>query len=571
MIISLQLQWSTKKAYNESSFMSAPKKEHEESDKSSAYDPMKKDSTFKALQQKWIQERKKIQKGERTAFISDNKLKLEKALSNIYQNNSNSVIYRFTNALLISIAVVAGWVDMTKDALHRVIALVPAPRAIKSFLESIFNAVRLKAIVEFFRAKLYSLRRAPHDIAIVNLFDDIISRSKKEGLDVKKYFPDFVNKFERRKLQFLQHSFFKEFSKSKAEKILAMPFRFERSLSPVLPDTALWHKFFVFLENRNIADLILIEKTGKRISFKNSPKHTVASSYVVKTLYEASVLKAAGKRVFVVGHHEGYIGPYLVRSVLRRLGFDNLAGNCNTVVGPRMFSNIVLKNGASNVGNLFLTLPSQKTTEVKELELAEELLKTGRRSQGLIKMPNSLLAFVEGLEYDEFMERFINCSNIQFEENIEALGLGSDKDLMSYLHMVRDKGVLNELHYEDYCLFKQVMYEPFLIFPEGSRSYIDKNGGVTLKYVSPRFLDAYFRPGDVILPISLVGGSDIGNSWRLKPALIGLSVGDPIEVNKAMIEEYDLEAIEIMKKIAKLPNIKSVSFCESIQAGNKLD
>jgi hypothetical protein len=81
-------------------------------------------------------------------------------------------------------------------------------------------------------------------------------------------------------------------------------------------------------------------------------------------------MKAHGHRVFIIGHHEGYLGPYFVRSALRRLGFDNLAENNNTVVGPRMFSSLFLKSGASNVGNLFLTLPSQRTTKVNEDGLA---------------------------------------------------------------------------------------------------------------------------------------------------------------------------------------------------------
>ncbi|KZZ51729.1 hypothetical protein A3761_19850 [Oleiphilus sp. HI0123] len=115
------------------------------------------------------------------------------------------------------------------------------------------------------------------------------------------------------------------------------------------------------------------------------------------------------------------------------------------------------------------------------------------------------------------------------------------------------------------------MYEPFLIFPEGSRSYVAKDGSVTMKYVSPRFVQAYFRPDDVVLPISLVGGSDIGNSWRLKPANIGLCVGEPIKVSEEMIANFDTEGVGIMRKVAALPNIKTVNFDEDIQAGKKLE
>ena len=90
-----------------------------------------------------------------------------------------------------------------------------------------------------------------------------------------------------------------------------------------------------------------------------------------------------------------------------------------------------------------------------------------------------------------------------------------------------------------------------------------------MKYVNPRFMEAYLRPGDVILPVNLVGGSDITNGWRLSPANLGLSVGKPYEINASMIENYEVEGLNVMRTIANLPNIKEVSFSDEIQAGNK--
>ncbi|KZY41463.1 MULTISPECIES: hypothetical protein [unclassified Oleiphilus] len=521
-----------------------------------------------ALIQWWQQEKDKIAQGDVLKFMHENKERLEKSLASIYQNN---FVYRVTNLLLAFVASLAGLVDRLKDAIVKLVLKVPAPEAVKGLLLSIFNAVKLRGIVDFFRAKMYSLKKAPHNIRAVQLMDEVVARAKRDGLDIKKHFPDIARKFNERKLQLLQHSFFKEFSKSRIERILAMPFTFSRSISPVLPDTALWHKFFVFLENRNIADLILVGSKGERVSTKHDSKHVVGSSEVVRILYQASVLKASGRRVFIVGNHEGYIGPYLVRSILRRLGFDNLTANCNTVVGPRMFSNMVLKNGASNVGNLFLTLPSQKTTEVKEKSLADALLKTARRSQLLIKMPNSGLHLIEQMSYSDFMNKFIRSDRARFSQISAQLMRVEKHDLAQYLADVRQTCALDELDREDYELFKSIMYEPFLIFPEGSRSYVAKDGSVTMKYVSPRFVQAYFRPDDVVLPISLVGGSDIGNSWRLKPANIGLCVGEPIKVSEEMIANFDTEGVGIMRKVAALPNIKTVNFDEDIQAGKKLE
>ncbi|WP_156494958.1 hypothetical protein, partial [Oleiphilus sp. HI0128] len=256
-----------------------------------------------ALIQWWQQEKDKIAQGDVLKFMHENKERLEKSLASIYQNN---FVYRVTNLLLAFVASLAGLVDRLKDAIVKLVLKVPAPEAVKGLLLSIFNAVKLRGIVDFFRAKMYSLKKAPHNIRAVQLMDEVVARAKRDGLDIKKHFPDIARKFNERKLQLLQHSFFKEFSKSRIERILAMPFTFSRSISPVLPDTALWHKFFVFLENRNIADLILVGSKGERVSTKHDSKHVVGSSEVVRTLYQASVLKASGRRVFIVGNHEGY-------------------------------------------------------------------------------------------------------------------------------------------------------------------------------------------------------------------------------------------------------------------------
>ena len=42
-------------------------------------------------------------------------------------------------------------------------------------------------------------------------------------------------------------------------------------------------------------------------------------------------------------------------------------------------------------------------------------------------------------------------------------------------------------------------------------------------------------------------------------------MGDPVEVTDKMIEDYEEEGINIMRKIAQLPNIKMVRFKEEIQ------
>lgn len=511
----------------------------------------------------WQIEKEKIAHGDMLKFLQDNKEKLESTLTSIHKNN---FFYRLTNRFFALVSLLAGWVDKLKDAFLKVILWLPAPSAIKGFFQSSIDAINFKGLVGFLNAKFYSLKNAPHHLPSLQIFDDMLSHARKEGFDLKKYFPDLAKKYQIRKQQLLQHSFFKEFAKTKIEKILATPFSINRSISPVLPDSRLWHKFFDYLERKHIKDLILVSERGERTSFKHDPQYLIDSSQVMQRLYQASILKSSGRRVFVIGHHESYVGPYCVRSVLRRLGFENLAANCNTVVGPRMFSNIVLKNGASNVGNLFLTLPSQRTTVVSEKDLAQALSRTAKQTQFLIKMPNSVLRLIESMNYHDFMNRLVRMDMNTLEYLTREFAPEDKIEVFEYFKLAQANQALNELEREDFELFKKVMYEPFLIFPEGSRSYVDENGDVTMKYVNPRFMQAYIRPGDIILPLNLVGGSDITKGWFLSVANMGLSIAEPYEVTQDMIDNYEVEGVNVIRKIASLPNIKNVYFDEGIQA-----
>jgi len=519
-----------------------------------------------SLTQWWAQEKDKLSQAEMLRFLEENKERLEKSLASIHERN---ILYRAMNRLFALFAVIAGYIDKVKDFIVLLLMKIPAPKGLKQSFQAFVSEFSFKGMVDFARAKMYSLKKAPHNIRAIQLMDEIIGAASRKGLDFKAHFPEIGDKFLARKNQLMQHNFFKEFSKSGLERFLAMPFSFNRSISPVLDDSAMWHKFFVFLERKNIKDLILVGDNEQQISLNSDSKHAVGSSQVVQTLYEASVLKAAGHRIFIIGHHEGYLGPYFVRSVLRQLGFDNLAGNCNTVVGPRMFSNIVLKSGASNVGNLFLTLPSQKTTEVKEHGLAAELQKNARRTQFLIKMPDAGLKMIEKMSYSEFMGSIVCDDKGEFDAAVFDLTLIEKEELSQYMQLARQSNAVEELDRADYYLFKSLMHEPFLLFPEGSRSYNEENGDVTMKYVNPRFMQAYLRPGDVILPVNLVGGSDITNGWKLSPAMLGLSVAKPYNVTAEMIENYETEGINVMRTIAALPNIKNVHFDEGVQAGEK--
>ena len=519
--------------------------------------------------------KRSLTQAEALQFLQQNKGRLERSLASIDKRDVLSKITAFSMAVFSKLA---GWIDVLKRGFVSLLMKVPAPEIIKQSLHTASVVTNFKGMVDFIRTKYYAFKQSPYNDKLVQRMDDLIGHATQQGLDFKQHFPELVDKLVARKKQMLQHSYFKEFNKSHLERLLATPFSFKRSLSPVLPDRALWHKLFGVLEARYIQDIILVDDDGKQTSFKEDSKRQVESSHSVRHLYEASVFKAHGHRVFIIGHHEGYLGPYFVRSALRRLGFDNLAENNNTVVGPRMFSSLLLKSGASNVGNMFLTLPSQRTTKVNEDGLAAALQKSARRTQFLIKMPNVGLKLIDQFSYRDFMQLILHYQNLQTEQALlnsslswldEVLNVDEKSELVDYFIACDALNVAAELDKQDYDLFKQVMHEPFLIFPEGSRSYVEENGDITLKYFNPKYLQAYLRPGDVILPLSLVGGSDILRGIKLTKGKLGLSLGAPYEVNAEMIENYAEEGIEIMRNIANLPNTKKVHLNDAVQAGNK--
>jgi len=134
-------------------------------------------------------------------------------------------------------------------------------------------------------------------------------------------------------------------------------------------------------------------------------------------------------------------------------------------------------------------------------------------------------------------------------------------ELEAFLEAEKYSEVMRDFAREDFELFKTIMGECFLLFPEGSRSHTGPDNEVIMKYVNPKYMKAYMRPGDCIAPVNLVGGSDLTRrGWRLRPARLGMCLGEPFEVTEEMIGNYREEGLNVMRKIASLPNIKPVCF-----------
>ncbi len=511
----------------------------------------------------WTEAKENYNPDEVIKFLLNNKDKLEESLAKL---GGKKRLYNASDKIFSFFSRLAGAADKISEKIQHYLMRFSCFRGFIEKTRGWKNHLNFKELIEFTRTKLYSLRRlAPHNEKAIRMLEEIMEFAAKHGIDINTHFPEARQKLIEKKNQLLQHKFFQEFSKTRLEQLLAIPFSFDRCIFPVLPDSAFWHKFFEFAERRKIVDIILVNADGNRISFKNSSTKEIRSTDTVHTLHTLSEIKNKGHRIFFVGHHEGYLGPYFVRSVIRKLGFHNLTQNCNTIVGPRMFSNLVLRNGAANVGNLFITVPSQKTTAIKTRGLADELRKTAKRTQCLIKLPDAGLYLIKKLSFEDFMTAMVHGTPEKFMQHTSFLGPETRKELAAFMESENFADAMKDFSREDYYLFKNIMKESFLIFPEGSRSYIDPDGGVVIKYVNPKYLQSYMRPGDFIAPINLVGGSDITRGWHLRSAKLGISMGKPIKVTADIIKDYEKEGINVMRKIAHLPNIKEVRFKEEIQ------
>ncbi|MCU0845883.1 MAG: hypothetical protein MUC76_13270 [Spirochaetes bacterium] len=518
--------------------------------------------TNKPLSKWWNDVRERHQPEEILIFLQSNRHILEKRVARL---DNNSYLYRWVHRLFSLFSEVAGILDRIFAIVMRFLLLIPAVRVVIQKYRDWKNHLNLKEIVEFIRAKIYSLRHPPHNEGEMKLIEEIIEYAAKHGFDYKTLIPRAQKKFLKKKNQLMQHKYFQEFSKTVLERLLAIQFSFHRNIFPVLPDSAFWHKFFEFLERRKVIDIILVNKNKKRTSLKSGTPHEIESTDVMGILRRLAAIKNSGRRIFFIGHHEGYLGPYFMRSVIRKLGFDTLTKNCNTVVGPRMFSNLVLRNGAANVGNLFLTVPSQKTTSIQTRGLAGELRKTAKRTQCLIKMPDPGLKMILENDYADFMNAFVRGDAKSFEICTSSLNQDELRELRAFFIKYGFAETMKEFSVEDYTLFKNVLGESFLIFPEGSRSYVDPDGAVVMKYINPKYFEAYMRPGDYIAPVNLVGGSDLTRGWRLRRARLGISMDDPFEVTARMLKNFEEAGLAVMQKIAALPNIKIVRFKEEIQ------
>ncbi|RPJ79870.1 MAG: hypothetical protein EHJ94_07620, partial [Deltaproteobacteria bacterium] len=269
----------------------------------------------------WDSVKEKTNPEEILHFLKQNRDKLEASFSRIEEKRR---LYSLFNKLFSLFSTLAEAADHFSESIQQFLMRSTGFREGVIRAREWKNHLNFKELIEFLRTKLYSLRLPPQNERVIRALEEIMEFGSRHGMDFQKHFPEACQKFWEKKNQLLQHKFFQEFTKSRLEQLLAVQFPFDRSIFPVLPDTAFWHKFFEFLERKMVIDIILVDRDNRHFSLKHGDPSGFESTDVVKILRQVSGIKNKGHRVFFIGHHEGYLGPYFVRSVIRKLGFDNL-------------------------------------------------------------------------------------------------------------------------------------------------------------------------------------------------------------------------------------------------------
>ena len=98
------------------------------------------------------------------------------------------------------------------------------------------------------------------------------------------------------------------------------------------------------------------------------------------------------------------------------------------------------------------------------------------------------------------MNAMVNGSPEAFTQHTSFLDTEEKNQLTHFLETENFAEAMKDFSKEDYALFKKVMKETFLIFPEGSRSYIDPDGSVVMKYINPKYLQSYMRARRLYCP-----------------------------------------------------------------------
>lgn len=289
------------------------------------------------------------------------------------------------------------------------------------------------------------------------------------------------------------------------DKLFPAHFDFDRSIHPVTPDNCWEQKILDFLDYIFVKKRGFVGSDGRLVSLEDHGKEALLQTPTGKNLKKVRELKAKGKRVWILASHPAYTGAVMPRYVLCATGFEDIAQNWNAICGPRVVANTILEPGAKSIGNIFMTLPSEETTPIKTPGLSAVYSPLVRKTLKLVK------GMINGINWNDGEQEF----------------------------------------------FEKIKKEVFIVWPEGSRSTILSDGTIALKYIDPAFFRGFVQEGNFVVPMNQCGAEKINpkGSYLLKRAEVALSVGEPVEVTKEMLEKQNAPAqvLTFIEQICALP------------------
>ena len=300
-------------------------------------------------------------------------------------------------------------------------------------------------------------------------------------------------------------AFLKEYaSKGFGEWIIACRMDFEKKVYEFTKRGKLSEFCGYLMEEWAIDDVEFINKTdqgeAEPASFKNDGPEALSNTTTGQHLAKAEALKEEGNRVVIISSHPSYLGALAPFYSLNKAGYKKFTENPWMIIGPRVLANIIIKAGVKAVGNLLPTLPA---TDVENI---------------LVKTPVKKLALM----------------------TTKILTAASDKKL--------SEKITKKLTDEECEAFEKLRHEFGFIFPEGSRSTLNEDGSITLKYINPGFLN-FIRPGDYIMPLNQCGAEEIlpnGKQWPNWKQNVQLSAGKPILMTAEMLKEENQQETTYM-------------------------
>ena len=157
-----------------------------------------------SLQKWWETAKDNYHPEEIIAFLQHNKDKLEEYFVKLDGKNR---LYNSVNAVFSFFSFLARIADQISERIQGRLMKFSLFRGWILKARGLKNQLNFRELVEFGRAKLYSLRLPPQNEKTIKLLEEIMEFGFKHGYDFNQHFPNARQKVREMKNQFLQHKF----------------------------------------------------------------------------------------------------------------------------------------------------------------------------------------------------------------------------------------------------------------------------------------------------------------------------------------------------------------------------